>query len=564
VALVGVAVLLAVGVLGTSDVLAVFSNPAPITVGALFVLTAALERTGVIERMGRIVAKVSGRSPALALGAMMLGVMAISAFINNTPVVVILTPVVISLAQTLKLAPSRLLIPLSYATILGGTTTLIGSSTNILVDGVAQKAGLAPFGMFEMTGAGVIYAIVGALYLVLIGRRFLPDRETLAQLLPKPGDRHFFAEVLIPADSPLVGKALKEAGFTAERGLLVVDVIRDGARRPDLAALTLAAGDRLMLRSSIGDLLALREAGDVAFGGQGVHAIEPVAAQETIVMEAMVGPESRFDGRRVARLLARPLFGVRVLAIHRQGESVVGDFGEVRLQVGDTLLIEGPPRSLTNLVEDRDLVNLVEPAEKPLRRDKWWIAVGAIVAVIALSAFEVLPIAALAIIAAVAVMALRCLEPDEAYGAIRWSILMLIFAMLAIGAALEKSGAARLIVTQFAGLVQGLGPLAVLAAVYLITMALTEFVSNNAAAILLTPIAIGLAQQIGVDPRPFAVAVMFAASASFATPIGYQTNTFVYNAGGYRFTDFVKVGLPLNLILWATAIFVIPTFWPLG
>ena len=561
-----------------ADALRVFAHPAPITVACMFVLSAALERTGVIEILGHWFERTAAVSQTRMLVMMIIIVAGLSGFMNNTPVVVVFMPIVLGICRRKDWRASKFLIPLSYAAIVGGTITIIGTSTNLVASGIAADYDKdLTFGMFDVTPLGIVFVVVTFIYLLTVGKKLLPDRTTLAALIDSKDSREFITRAFVAKDSPLIGQLFTETSLRRMKKARVIDVVRDGARvRDGLDTVVFQEADEIIIKGRLESLMGISDQAGLSSDKASspgdpdqTLGLEDIRTESAVMMEGIIGPDSTLVGRSLKELNFRQRYGVIIVAVHRRGRNLRERFEDVNLAFGDTLLVQGPARRMQELFSLKDFINLSEPKDIAIRTKKAPFAITAILAFMVvglLSGINVIPpipIVLVALSAALFVLVTRCIDPAEAYQSMEWKVLFMIIGMLGLGQALQFSGVAEILAKQVTSMTGGMDPRILVALFYLLAAVLTEMVSNNAVAALLTPLAIIVSIELGVDARPFIAAVMFGSSASFATPIGYQTNTFVYGAGGYKFGDFFKAGFPLAVILWLIASVLIPVIWPL-
>lgn len=550
--------LVLLGQIDTKSALTGFSNSATVTVTAMFVLAAGLQNSGALDSIGSLLAKV--KTPWVFI-LVLCGVnAAISPFVNNTAVVAVLIPIVIAASQNINLAPSKSLIPLSFASQMAGVCTLIGTSTNLLVNSIAQNQGHSGFGMFEFAPLGIIFFLVGTVYLLLTSRFLLP--ESRMQLEEGIGFGKYVSELKVNKNSVLIGKNLAESGLIEEFNLFAVGLLRNGERLSTPSHQVLQKHDIILLRGESSDLAGAREKYGLHHVVYGRRDLDEDDFDDLMIAEVMISPTSRWVGGTIPILQQRWNKDATVLGLQRRSRVIRERLRGISFKMGDILLLTLPKEDMDDLRKDKDFIvlssDLVKTEESWRAKFALWVMVG----VVGTAAVGIVPIAISSLVGAVAMCLAGCLTADEAYQSIDWKIILVIAGLLPLGEAMANSGAAQFIVDNTLGKVGHFGPLAVLAVLYLLTSVLTEFMSNAGTAVLLTPIAISTAQVLGVDASPFIIAVMFAAATSFMTPVGYQTNTMVYGAGGYKFIDFIKIGLPLNIIFWILGVIFIPMFFP--
>ncbi|NNE98627.1 MAG: SLC13 family permease [Pyrinomonadaceae bacterium] len=563
VAITVMATLIGLGIITVEDGISGFSNKATVTVGAMFVISAGLFKTGAVTYLGKIISDVFARSYLMGLITVMIVVAFFSAFVNNTPVVAIFIPILLGVAKDLKASTSKLLMPMSFASMFGGVCTLLGSSTNILVSSIAEDYKQDAFHMFEFAPLGIVMFVIGTSYMLLIGNRLIPERRVEGDLIESFDLKDYIAEIVLLDGSASIGKAIKNAPLVKDIELKIIEIHRGKDAIPVPSPnLVLREGDALRVSCDIEELKRIQDQAGISLKPQSEWQDEDIETEAVKLVEVVIAPASQFVGSTLKQLKFREVYGATVLAVRHRGKLLREKLADTKLDAGDALLLEVRTTRYNQLKRDPSFFVISDVEQQNYRRNKLIPALLIVFGVVLTASIGIMSITASSVIGAVLLVLTGSITMEEAYKAIEWRIIFLLAGILTLGIALERTGGAELISnTVFSNVAGWLGLVALVSIFYLMTSVLTEVMSNNATAALLAPIAIATANSLGVNPRPFLVAVMFAASASFMTPVGYQTNTLIYGPGQYKFSDFLKVGTPLNILFWITATLLIPYIW---
>ncbi len=551
------------GLLPASAAFAGFGSDTVVMILGLLIMTTSLVKTGVVDLAGRAILRHAGQRPAPLLALVMVGCATLSAFISNTAAAAFFLPVVLGIAAKAKISPSVLLMPVAFASILTSSVTLISTSTNLVVNGLATDLGLAPLGMFELAPVGIPIAVAGLAYMFFIGRFLVPNRAPAEGLLEQFGVRSYITEVLVLPDSPLVGKTISDANLGRELDLAILRVLRDPDQllwpRRDLVV---AAGDVLLVEGARTDVLKIKDTAGLEIRPDVELSDPDLRVEDASLVEALVVPGSALVGRTLRGARLREQHGLQVLGLNRHGRNILAKLSHVSLRIGDVLLIQGRKTGLARITEDGLVSVLQAVPETTGKRPKAALAIAIFVGALLFAALDILPLAVAVLLGAFAIFVTRCISPVDAYRELDWRVVILIASMLAVGQAMVQTGTAQYLAERVAALASGYPPTWLLGGFFLMTVALTQPMSNQAAAAVIVPIAIQTAVHLHLNPRTFVVAIAVAASCSYLTPLE-PACLMVYGPGRYRFMDFVRVGAPLVAILFAIAMFLVPRLWPL-
>ncbi|MEE2839463.1 MAG: SLC13 family permease [Acidobacteriota bacterium] len=554
--------LVAFRLVSPEEAIAGFGNPATVTVACMLALSYGLESTGALSYVANKLVDLARESEFRLLFAIIAAVGLLSAFINNTAAVALFLPLTMAVAREKNMDPGKFLMPMSFAAIVAGTCTLIGTSTNLLVYSLAKEHLDWQIGMFEFTPVGLIFFLIGSLYLLFVGYHLVPSRKS-GGLIREYRLRHFVTEMILSDNSPLIGKSIAETTFREKYGLEVVEILRGTSRLlPSAQQTRLEAGDTLLVQGDPQSLLQVQNSQGVTIKALTVKD-QDLEDENIVLVEAFISPTSRLVDSTLKEVNFRQTFNANALAIRSHGRTIRERIGKIRLEYGDSLLILTSRDQLETLRHSPDFLVFEEVRHKSVRQDKIYYGVGIFLAIILLVTFNLLTIVEAAVMGTGLMLLTGCLRLHDLYSHISWQTIVMLACLIPLGSAMENTGLATFFATELTANLHLWGPWAVLSGIYLFTSLLTSFMSNNATAVLMIPIVLSTAQQLQLNPKPLVMAVMFAASASFMTPIGYQTNLFIFGPGGYRFSDFLKVGAPLNFILWIVASITIPMIWPL-